>query len=92
LVKPQSGFGAHPHRDAEIFSYVIAGALTHADSLGNREALPRGGLQYMSAGSGVVHSELNEHAAETCRFLQVWLAPDKRGHAPQYGSLRTSAG
>jgi redox-sensitive bicupin YhaK (pirin superfamily) len=60
----------HPHRDAEIFSYVVSGELSHADSLGNAEALPRGGVQYMSAGTGVTHSELNA-GDQVCRFLQV---------------------
>jgi len=85
LVKPREGFGAHPHRDAEIFSYVVDGELTHQDSMGNKEALGRGCVQYMSAGKGVVHSEMND-GDSTCRFLQVWLTPDRRGHKPQYGS------
>ncbi|GLC38466.1 hypothetical protein PLESTB_001728900 [Pleodorina starrii] len=85
LVKAGAGFGAHPHRDAEIFSYVVSGQLSHADSMGNKEALPRGCVQYMSAGTGVMHSELNE-GGETCRFLQLWITPDRRGHKPQYGS------
>ncbi|EFJ46541.1 hypothetical protein VOLCADRAFT_105456 [Volvox carteri f. nagariensis] len=94
LVKAGAGFGAHPHRDAEIFSYVVSGQLSHADSMGNKEALPRGCVQYMSAGTGVVHSirglqftceEMNE-GSETCRFLQLWITPDRRGHDPQYGS------
>jgi redox-sensitive bicupin YhaK (pirin superfamily) len=57
--------------------------------MGNAEALPAGGVQFMSAGTGVVHSEMNNGAA-TCRFLQVWLTPDARGHEPQYGSLQTT--
>jgi redox-sensitive bicupin YhaK (pirin superfamily) len=85
LVKPRAGFGAHPHRDAEIFSYIVEGELSHEDSMGNREALPRGCVQYLSAGQGIYHSEMNA-GQETCRFLQVWLTPDKRGHTPQYGS------
>lgn len=56
LVQPRSGFGTHPHRDAEIFSYVVDGELSHADSMGNKEALGRGSVQYMSAGTGVTHS------------------------------------
>ncbi|KAI8474055.1 MAG: RmlC-like cupin [Monoraphidium minutum] len=85
LVKGRAGFGAHPHRDAEIFSYVLEGQLTHTDSMGNRESLPRGSVQYMSAGTGVTHSEMNDHD-ETCHFIQTWITPDRRGHAPQYGS------
>ncbi len=73
-------------RDAEIFSYVVKGELTHQDSMGNRESLPRGCVQYMSAGRGVTHSEMNDHGDVTCRFLQVWIMPDAPGHDPQYGS------
>jgi redox-sensitive bicupin YhaK (pirin superfamily) len=87
LVQPRSGFGTHPHRDAEIFSYILQGKLSHQDSMGSKEALPRGCIQYMSAGTGVSHSEMND-GGETCRFLQVWITPDKRGHKPQYGSAR----
>lgn len=85
LVKPKEGFWTHPHRDAEIFSYVVEGKLSHKDSMGNKEALPRGSIQYLSAGTGITHSEMNDQS-ETCRFLQIWLTPDKRGHKPQYGS------
>lgn len=67
---------------------VIDGELTHQDSIGNKETLGPGGVQYMSAGTGVVHSEMNDGDV-TCRFLQIWLTPDARGHNPQYGSLMT---
>lgn len=90
LVKPKAGFGAHPHRDAEIFSYIVTGELAHKDSMGNYESLPRGCVQYMSAGTGVVHSEMND-GDKTCRFLQIWLTPDQRGHDPQYGSATYEA-
>ncbi|KAK9909847.1 hypothetical protein WJX75_008338 [Coccomyxa subellipsoidea] len=85
LVKGEAGFGTHGHRDAEIFSYIVDGELTHADSMGNKESLPRGAVQYLSAGSGIRHSEMND-GEETTRFLQVWITPDQRGHKPQYGS------
>lgn len=85
LVQPKSGFGRHPHRDAEIFSYIVKGELSHQDSMGNKEALPRGCVQYLSAGTGITHSEMND-GSEVCRFLQIWLSPDRRGHTPQYGS------
>lgn len=62
----------HGHRDAEIFSYVVDGQLTHADSMDNKESLPRGAVQYLSAGSGIRHSEMND-GTETTRFLQVWI-------------------
>jgi redox-sensitive bicupin YhaK (pirin superfamily) len=67
---------------------VIDGELTHQDSIGNKETLGPGGVQYMSAGTGVVHSEMNDGDV-TCRFLQIWLTPDSRGHTPQYGSFMT---
>jgi redox-sensitive bicupin YhaK (pirin superfamily) len=69
-VTAHNGFGSHPHRDQEIFSYVVDGQLTHQDSEGHKETLGRGAVQYMSAGTGVWHSEMNE-GDETCRFLQV---------------------
>eukprot|EP00877_Chromochloris_zofingiensis_P003934 jgi/Chrzof1/13541/Cz08g01120.t1 len=90
LVKGRSGFGTHPHRDAEIFSYILDGHLSHQDSMGNKEALSRGCVQYLSAGNGITHSEMNEHP-ETCRFLQVWINPDRKGHQPQYGSSEYTA-
>ncbi|KAK9816980.1 hypothetical protein WJX72_007758 [[Myrmecia] bisecta] len=89
LVKGKAGFGAHPHRNAEIFSYVVDGKLTHQDSLGHKESLARGSVQYLSAGTGIRHSEMNDEA-ETTRFLQVWLTPDQPGHKPQYGSAEHS--
>ncbi|KAL0050358.1 hypothetical protein WJX82_009631 [Trebouxia sp. C0006] len=89
LVQPKAGFGTHPHRDAEIFSYIIDGHLSHKDSMGNSEALPRGCVQYLSAGTGIAHSEMNEKDERT-RFLQIWMTPDRRGHKPQYGSSKYS--
>lgn len=85
IVQPKAGFGRHPHRDAEIFSYVLDGKLSHRDSMGNQEALPRGSVQYLSAGTGITHSEMNEMETPV-RFLQLWITPDRRGHEPQYGS------
>lgn len=87
IVKAGAGFGRHPHRDAEIFSYVVEGELSHADSMGNKEALPPGSVQYLSAGTGITHSEMND-GRDSCRFLQIWLTPDQKGHSPQYGSQR----
>lgn len=88
LVKAQAGFGTHPHRAMEIFSYVLTGELSHADSMGNQESLGRGCVQYLSAGTGITHSELNAHATETVRFLQVWIMPTMTGRIskPRYGS------
>lgn len=65
---------------------VVDGFLSHADSMGHREQLGRGAVQYLSAGTGIRHAEMNDHPTDTCRFLQIWISPDQRGHAPQYGS------
>ena len=87
LVQPGTGFDTHPHRDMEIVSYVVDGELTHADSMGNTHTLTRGQVQYMSAGTGVTHSEHNR-GRDTLRFLQIWILPDAHGHAPDYGDYR----
>ena len=87
LFDPQSGFDTHPHKDMEIVSYVVEGVLTHQDSMGNRRELTRGQVQYMSAGTGVTHSEFNLTNAPL-RFLQIWILPDKSGYAPNYGDHR----
>ncbi|MCO5563639.1 hypothetical protein L7F22_017286 [Adiantum nelumboides] len=85
LVQPHSGFGTHPHKDMEIFTYVIDGELTHKDSMGAHESLGRGGVQYMSAGLGVTHSEMN-NGDKLLRFLQIWIKPDRKHYKPNYGS------
>src|SRR5262249_1386551 len=72
VVEPGEGFGEHPHRDAEIFSYVIQGELKHKDSMGNGRVVKAGDLQYMSAGRGVLHSEFNPSAKNPVHFLQIW--------------------
>ena len=82
LVQPLRGFGTHPHRDAEIMTYVVQGTLTHEDSMGNKGNVNRGGLQYMSAGSGVQHSEFN-HGTSPLRFIQCWVTPNKSGVEPR---------
>jgi len=86
LVIAKEGFSTHPHRDMEIITYVIDGQLTHKDSMGTKESLSRGSVQYMSAGTGVSHSEYNDHNTDRLRFLQIWILPDKKGHKPRYGS------
>lgn len=86
-VEGGRGFGDHPHRDAEIFSYVLEGALEHRDSLGNGSTVGAGGVQYMSAGSGVTHSEFNPSPTDPMRFLQVWLLPTEQGAEPRYDTL-----
>ena len=87
LVEGGRGFGAHPHSDAEIFSYVLEGGLQHRDSMGNGSTVGAGGVQYMSAGSGVTHSEFNPSETDPMRFLQVWLLPEERGGEPRYETL-----
>lgn len=87
LVDAHTGFNTHPHQNMEIISYVVNGQLTHGDSMGNQNTITRGHAQYMSAGTGVYHSELN-HGDETLRFLQIWILPDRNGHSPNYGDFR----
>jgi len=84
IVAAAQGFGTHPHRDAEIFSYVIEGELEHKDSLGNGSVIKAGDLQYISAGSGVRHSEFNPSKKNRVHFLQVWLMPNTSGGEPRY--------
>lgn len=86
LVKAGTGFGTHPHKDMEIVSYVVDGDLTHKDNMGNERSLSRGMVQYMSAGTGVFHSEYNR-GKDTSRFLQIWVIPEKRGLEPNYGDF-----
>ncbi|WP_417241279.1 pirin family protein [Celeribacter halophilus] len=86
-VEGGKGFGAHPHKNAEIFSYVLGGALEHKDSMGNGSVVSEGGVQYMSAGSGVTHSEFNPSQTEEMRFLQVWLVPEVENTQPAYDTI-----
>jgi quercetin 2,3-dioxygenase len=87
VIQPDSGFPLHPHRDMEIITYVIEGELTHQDSMGSKETIGPGHVQYMSAGTGIYHSESNE-GKKSLRLLQIWITPDGRGYEPQYGSIR----
>ena len=87
-VEPGGGFGTHPHRDMEIFSYVLQGALEHKDSMGNGRVLRPGQIQLMSAGRGVTHSEFNPSPDEPNRFLQIWIEPRERGLSPSYTEWR----
>src|SRR5580658_5451834 len=90
LVMPGMGFGAHPHRDMEIITYVLRGALEHKDSMGNGSIIRPGNLQYMSAGSGVMHSEFNPSKDEAVRLLQIWIMPDAKGAKPRYAEKSLS--
>ncbi|MEM9801187.1 MAG: pirin family protein [Planctomycetota bacterium] len=84
-VAPGRGFGTHPHRDMEIVSYVLEGTMEHRDSMGTGSQMRPGDVQFMSAGTGVQHSEFNASDAEELHFLQMWVIPAKDGTEPRYG-------
>ena len=83
-VAPGEGFPTHPHRDMEIFSYVVSGTIGHKDSMGNGRELKPGQIQLMSAGSGVTHSEFNPSKSDQLHLLQIWILPETRGLTPSY--------
>src|ERR1700722_14012773 len=83
-VAPEMGFGMHPHRDMEIITYVVSGALRHSDSMGNTAVMRAGDVQRISAGTGILHSEINDSKTEPVHLLQIWIFPDHKGAKPGY--------
>ncbi|WP_341707256.1 pirin family protein [Halopseudomonas sp.] len=89
-VAPGAGFGTHPHRDMEIFSYVLGGALEHQDTMHNGSVIRPGDVQLMSAGTGIAHSEYNASKRDPVHFLQIWIVPARTGLAPRYQQRNVS--
>ncbi|ENF7817976.1 pirin family protein [Enterobacter soli] len=91
VIDAGQGFGTHPHKDMEILTYVLEGAVEHQDSMGNKEQVPAGEFQIMSAGTGVRHSEYNPSKTEKLHLYQIWIIPEKTGITPRYEQRRFDA-
>ena len=91
VIDAGQGFGTHPHKDMEILTYVLEGAVEHQDSMGNKEQVPAGEFQIMSAGTGVRHSEYNPSATDKLHLYQIWIIPEKTGITPRYEQRRFDA-
>src|SRR5215469_16754455 len=87
VIAPGKGFGTHPHRDMEILTYVLEGELEHRDSMGNVGVVRPGGVQYLSAGTGIAHSEYNHLPDTPVHLVQMWVMPRQAGLKPQYGQV-----
>ncbi|MCZ4059938.1 pirin family protein [Pantoea sp. LMR881] len=88
IIDAGQGFGTHPHKDMEILTYVLSGTVEHQDSMGNKEQIPAGEFQIMSAGSGVRHSEYNASNTEALHLYQIWIIPERTGIEPRYDQRR----
>jgi len=91
VIAPGQGFGTHPHKDMEILTYVLSGTVEHQDSMGNKEQIPAGEFQIMSAGTGVRHSEYNASASEPLHLYQIWIIPQQAGVEPRYEQKKFDA-
>ncbi|HXO06124.1 MAG TPA: pirin family protein [Candidatus Sulfotelmatobacter sp.] len=87
IIAPGQGFGMHPHRDMEILTWILDGALEHRDSMGTGAVIRPGELQHMTAGSGILHSEFNPSAKDSTHLLQIWIVPDRKNLKPEYEQL-----
>jgi redox-sensitive bicupin YhaK (pirin superfamily) len=87
IIAPGQGFGMHPHRDMEILTWILDGALEHRDSMGTGAVIRPGELQHMTAGSGIMHSEFNPSPKDSTHLLQIWIVPDRKNLKPQYEQL-----